>query len=160
MFDLDREIERWCTEAAINGPPGLADELADHLSCAIDARVIEGMSAERAFQTATRQLGDQTMINAELTKNRGIIARICAFDRRLSGIPDDPLLHRAARRLLIGNSLLWGAAQLATALIVGKVDQINVLTVGIFIPLWFASMLIATSALRSLRPSDKLSSGR
>jgi len=154
MNDLDRRIREWCA-TIVPEECGGADkrhELEDHLATEIAHLEATGLTPEQAFNTATRRLGDVTMLLNEYAKDRSFVSRLCALDRKLSGTagPSDPALRRIANRLLVGNALLWAAAMLAGALLLQDADASQSMLLFVLIPLWFASQMLITAAFRSL----------
>lgn len=70
MFDLERTIETWrqqMTDAGINAPVPL-DELESHLRDAVDEQMRLGLSEERAFEAASRQIGHAGELRSEFEK--------------------------------------------------------------------------------------------
>jgi hypothetical protein len=68
MFDLNRAVDDWCRRA---GSAAAADELRDHLWCAVDRLRAQGHDDREAFSMATAELGDIDGLAAELAKASG-----------------------------------------------------------------------------------------
>jgi len=157
MFDLQREVSAWCRSILPEGCDNREQlaELEDHLMCEIERLEKTGLPQQEAFEQATRRMGEARMIMTEYSKNQSFVARLCALDRKLSGAEQlaDPKLRRTARRLLVGNSLLWAAAMLATALLSSEPDDVGRLVPLVFVPLWFASFALINSTMSALAGS-------
>ena len=113
MFDLDKEVHRWCCRMCphlINRRSHVA-ELEDHIHCAISVLLAEKMSPEEAFRTATSQLGERQSLRAEYRKNRSrVLTAVCRLRDRVSMRRAPILLRKLALRgtllLLIGAALM------------------------------------------------------
>ncbi|MDX1928097.1 MAG: permease prefix domain 1-containing protein [Pirellulaceae bacterium] len=71
MFDLDREVMRWCRKT-YRWPQYRKREvveLEDHLHCAVAKWIADGLSPMDAFQRAVAELGDIESIRTEYRKN-------------------------------------------------------------------------------------------
>lgn len=158
MFDLKQQVNDWCRSAIPEtcGDEAQLAELEDHLYCEIERLERAGLSQAEAFARATTQMGEARMITNEYVKNQTFAGRLCALDRRLSGIDRiaDLTLKKKASRLLIGNSLLWAAAMIATALLAGDSANAGYLVPVVFIPLWFGSFLLINTTMGSLDKSS------
>lgn len=76
MFNLDREIQKWCRRIAPRFffyRPHIA-ELEDHLHCAVAELVRTGMTQEAAFRSVTDSMGEATSLRQEFCKNTGILS--------------------------------------------------------------------------------------
>ena len=152
MFDLNKEIRAWCRSAL---PDGCGDdqlaELEDHLHCEIERLQGEGLDETTAFDRATKRLGEARILMNEYSKNQSFVARLCALDRRLSGAENirNPAVKKLAGRLVVGQSILWAAAMLATALLTRGSENAGYLVTVVFVPLWFASYLLINTTLKS-----------
>ena len=158
MFDLKQQVRDWCRAAVPEtcGDEAQLAELEDHLYCEIERLEGTGLSQSDAFAQATKRMGEARMLTNEYAKNQTFAARLCALDRRLSGVDriEDPKLKKKASRLLIGNSLLWAAAMIATALLSRDSANAGYLVPGVFVPLWFGSFLLINTTLASIRKSS------
>jgi hypothetical protein len=86
MFDLDREVIRWCRKT-YRWPQYRKREMAeleDHLHCAVAKWVAEGLSPTDAFARAVAELGDVESIRTEYRKNWSMVAAVM---RRIAGRP-------------------------------------------------------------------------
>ena len=152
-FDLQAEVRAWCRSAL---PDGCHDEavaeLEDHLHCEIERLQQEGHEPSEAFSKATQRLGKARDIMTEYGKNQSFVARLCALDRRLSGVEriEDPVLRRKSSRLIVGHAILWAAAMLASALLVQDSENAGYLVTLVFIPMWFMSFLMINQAFVSI----------
>lgn len=155
MNQLDEHVKAWCTSVLPDdcGHDDRVEELEDHLLSEIARLEAEGLSQHQAFTRATRTLGEANMLISEFSKNRTFLSRLCALDRRLTGIDTRtrPALRKQAGRLLIGHAILWAAAILATSLMVEDGDVMGTLIAVVYIPLWFASFMLITGAFRSMQ---------
>lgn len=155
MFELEREIQNWCESALPDDcgtdPERLA-ELADHLHCEIERLEGQGMPTQKAFEQATQRLGKAKEIMMEYSKNQSFIARLCALDRRLGSVEtlSNPLVKKAASRLTLGNAILWAAAMIASALLVGDAEKVGYLVPLVFVPLWIGSTLVINGTMSAL----------
>jgi hypothetical protein len=153
MFDLKDEVREWCRSAL---PDGCGDdqlaELEDHLHCEIERLQGEGLDQAAAFDRATKRLGEAKTIMNEYSKNQSFAARLCALDRRLSGAENirNPAVRKLAGRLVLGHSILWAVAMLATALLTRGADNAGYLVTVVFVPLWFASYMLINTTLKSV----------
>ena len=88
MFQLDREVTAWCSSILPDdcSRNERVDELEDHLYSEIEGLQAEGLTEEQAFTTATQRLGEARMLLSEFSKNQTFISRLCALDRRLTGV--------------------------------------------------------------------------
>lgn len=157
MIDLQQEVSAWCRSILPEGCDSQEQlaELEDHLMCEIERLEETGLPRQEAFEQATRRMGKASMIMNEYSKNQSFVARLCALDRKLSGAErlTDPKLRKTARRLLVGNSLLWAAAMIATALLSSEADDAGRLVPLVFVPLWFASFALINSTMSALARS-------
>ncbi|MEL7369835.1 MAG: permease prefix domain 1-containing protein [Myxococcota bacterium] len=149
MFDLDREIARWCASFRVGESSAWVDELADHLYSAVQAHKAAGLSSEDAFRAALEDMGDRSMLQTELKKNRSWLARLCAAERRWLHVPQTASIQRAAKRMLIGNAILWAAAQLAVAWLTAG-SETSAYTSSVLTLLWLGSTMVIRSALRDI----------
>ena len=100
MFDLDGEIDGWCREIIDCGCAREADldELKDHLCCLVEEQIKQGESEQNGFVIAIKQMGDSHLITAEYARNRTLLQRIAAYDRRL---------QRSVTDRFSGKQLVW-----------------------------------------------------
>jgi hypothetical protein len=132
VFDLEREVDAW-SKKAYGGPCGgkaaTLDELKDHIHCEVERLEAEGRTPEEAFRIATTKLGE----SAPRTN------RICG--------------GRALDRVRIGNSILWAAVMIATAIVLaGSGAQKNsktFLLLVILVPAWCMSDQLLSRRLRT-----------
>jgi len=157
MFDLQREVSAWCRSIQPEGCDSEEQlaELEGHLMCEIERLEKTGVPRQQAFEQATRRMGEARTIMTEYSKNQSFVARLCALDRKLSGAErlTDPKLRKTAKRLLLGNSLLWTAAMIATALLSSEPEDAGRLVPLVFVPLWFASFALINSTRSALARS-------
>ena len=153
MSDLSDKIREWCRSAL---PDGCGDdqiaELEDHLHCEIERLQGEGLEENAAFDKATKRLGEAKTIMNEYSKNQSFAARLCALDRRLSRAENihNPAIRKLAGRLIVGQSILWAAAMLATALLTRGSENAGYLVTVVFVPLWFVSYMLINTTLKSI----------
>ena len=82
MFNLELAIHQWCVQVlashALNTEK-LA-ELKDHLYCAIEEQVAQGISEQQAFNQAINSIGDAENLKAQFDINRSFFDKLCAKD--------------------------------------------------------------------------------
>ncbi len=85
MFDLEREIEQWCRTIIDCGCARETDlnELKDHLYCLVEEHRKQGQPEQDAFVDAIKQMGDTRLITDEYARNRTLLQKIAAYDRKL-----------------------------------------------------------------------------
>ncbi len=71
MFDLDREVNRWCKQSYPwpHYRRSQVVELEDHLHCVIEMLVEQGLGLEEAFERAITQMGESESLRREFRKN-------------------------------------------------------------------------------------------
>lgn len=71
MFNLEKEIDKYCKSILTNGndTDSKIAELKDHIYCEIERLQINGLSIEQAFLQATLQLGNVDELKNENAKN-------------------------------------------------------------------------------------------
>ena len=76
MFDLNQEIRLWCESVHNRGwrRGAKVAELEDHLHCAVERSLKEGLSEEEAFLAATECLGGLADLRLENLKNRQLLS--------------------------------------------------------------------------------------
>ena len=83
----------------------------------------------------------------EHAKDRSLLAKVCAYERRGSkGVRSD---------LLISHAVVWASLMIATSLLLSKStmpDTPSIMIIIVFVPLWMASEQILRLAMR--RPPD------
>ncbi len=85
MFDLEREIEQWCRTIIDCGCARETDliELKDHLYCLVEEHRKQGHKEQDAFVEAIKQMGDTRLITDEYARNRTLLQKIAAYDRKV-----------------------------------------------------------------------------
>ena len=85
MFDLEREIEQWCRTIIDCGCARETDlnELKDHLYCLVEEHRKQGHTEQDAFVEAIKQMGDTRLITDEYARNRTLLQKIAAYDRKV-----------------------------------------------------------------------------
>jgi hypothetical protein len=70
MFDLNLAISEWRQRMIAVGieNPSVLDELENHLREDVERRILDGTSAQAAFQNATQQIGQPDRLKAEFEK--------------------------------------------------------------------------------------------
>src|SRR5438105_2760291 len=70
MFNLNHAISEWRQEMAAGGLKNrkVLDELENHLREDIERWMVEGKTAEQAFEIATQSIGPARSLNAEFDK--------------------------------------------------------------------------------------------
>ncbi len=93
MFDLETSIAGWRREMSDGGVDSSAalDELESHLCDDVEQRISDGLSAQRAFEIATQEIGTPYAISAEFNKLPKMNTRIKGALLTLAGIPNQYL---------------------------------------------------------------------
>ena len=129
MFNLETAVEEWCQGIADprGGPNELKEELKDHLYCEIEALLEEDLTDQQAFSLATKKLGLPDALIDEYSKNRNVFSRMCnSTETKLSEYSKQRshvMSYKQGSKRIIGQSLLWAAAMLSSALIFGESEQ-------------------------------------
>ena len=129
MFNLETAVDEWCQ--GIGNPQGesaeLKEELKDHLYCEIEALLEEGLSDQQAFSLAKKKLGQPDALLDEYSKNRNVFSRMCnsteASLNRYSQQRSHVMSYKQSSKRIIGQSLLWAAAMLSSALLLGESEN-------------------------------------
>ena len=85
MFNLEQKISEWRTQmlaAGIQTPVPL-EELENHLREDVEQRMRSGVSAQDAFDTAVRRIGQAHALTDEFKKTGGLIAPLAAVPPQL-----------------------------------------------------------------------------
>ena len=159
MFDLDHAIDQWCR----NAPKELRirsidrDELRDHLYCAVDRLVADGVSEEEAFAAAVADLGDTSHLAQEYRKNHSsLIQRFVALECKL-GRFENGIAARLGRlggrriaALQIALSLLFAGAIVLCSYLLGDSSYQDAVTYSLIAAWWvpFTLLLTATQEKR------------
>jgi hypothetical protein len=100
MFDLEREIEQWCRTIIDCGCARETDlnELKDHLHCLVEEHREQGHTEQDAFVEAIKQMGDTRLITDEYARNRTLLQKIAAYDRKV---------QRSITRRFSAKQLIW-----------------------------------------------------
>lgn len=129
MFNLETAVDEWCK--SISNPQGesaeLREELKDHLYCEIEALLEEGLSEQQAFSLASKKLGQPDALLEEYSKNRSIFSRMCnSTETKLSEYTqqrNEVMTYKQTSKRIIGQSLLWAAAILGSAMLFRDSEQ-------------------------------------
>ena len=148
MFELEKAIVAW-REAVVLGDfasEARIAELEDHLRCGIEELRAAGLSEEDAFKATTHRLGSLEELVREYAKNRGVLSRLYAFEKKLLGASISGGASSKRQSLgMIANSIIWAATMLAVALILDDAEEAafvgTVLLAG-----WFASFILQIPA--------------
>ena len=147
MFELEQAVQDWCQQVAASGCGNAhrIAELKDHLHCEIERLQHQGLSAEQAFQTATKQLGQQPQLHAEYAKNHNTLAGLCQHE---SATDESGQTAEQHSKNSIAHAILFAAAMLASAILI---DDTTAASISLFIllGLWWAT--------QTLMPGPRLS---
>ena len=129
MFNVETAVDEWCQ--GIGNSQGesseLKEELKDHLYCEIEALLEEGLSDQQAFSLATKKLGQPDALLDEYSKNRNIFSKMCnsteASLSEYSQQRNHVMSYKQSSKRIIGQSLLWAAAMLSSALLLGESER-------------------------------------
>ena len=154
MFDLEREIEQWCRTIIDCGCARETDlnELKDHLHCLVEEHRKQGHSEQDAFVEAIKQMGDTRLITDEYARNRTLLQKIAAYDRKLQR----SITHRFSGKQLIwfslGYSVLWSLAMLLLAALGGaEYREQGVTWMTWTMMIWFIPIIIVAADPRVRR---------
>lgn len=149
MFDLEKEVRLWIQ--AVHADPcrkaASAAELSDHLYCEVERARAEGLTDEQAFATAVARIGAGPELQAELDKNRSLLATSCDAAARYEGLEQ----KGRNRSILMAHAIVWASMILGMSLVVSKADAPEMLgwvLIGVMVPSWWASDLLLRRALR------------
>ena len=150
MFELEREVRAWSEAVYASRCRSAASvaELSDHLYCEIDRARAEGMSDEQSFKAAVAKLGSAGELAAEHAKGRSWLSRFYASEVRAARGLSGP----KQAWLLVAHGILWGAAILATALVMkkhGGSDASQTVILFILVPGWLGSEQLLRAAMSS-----------
>jgi hypothetical protein len=90
MFDLDKAIEQWRAQMAVNGvkSPEVLNELESHLRDDVDQQAQSGADAARSFERAIQSIGQADILRDEFNKVGGDVSeRFKQAILTLVGIP-------------------------------------------------------------------------
>ena len=129
MFNLEIAVDEWCQ--GIGNPQGesaeLKEELKDHLYCEIEALLGEGLTDQQAFSLAKKKLGQPDALLEEYSKNRTVFSRMCnSTETTLSEYSQQRshvMSYKQSSKRIMGQSFLWAAAMLSSALLFGESEQ-------------------------------------
>ncbi|MEM7017534.1 MAG: permease prefix domain 1-containing protein [Pseudomonadota bacterium] len=154
-FQRDQAVDTWCQDLIghqCQSAPNI-DELKDHLHCEIDRLVSTGLSEQRAFLTATRELGEPDALVQEYTKNRRWRTIICAKPAALNHTTDNrhqPVSQKKEAILMIVHSLIWATMMIGSSLILVGTEQAATMMQLIFAG-WFVSFMLTQNMQDSAR---------
>ena len=142
-FNLQQAVEAWVSllkrehmvdEAHI-------DELQDHLMCEIESRIAEGLSAKSAFTCAVDSIRQHPLLkDNEKVKNR-LFNKLIELECGKQQTPDN---YKRAK-VIVTQSILWAAAMLASAILVGDHPNSKYLTIFVYVPLALMSIFSLNS---------------
>lgn len=129
MFNLEKEVATFCEQATAGkkGQAELVDELKDHLYCEIEILQRNGQTEEQAFREATQKLGAPAELLSEYRKNRRVFSLMC--DNEQPTLNDyaqqrsTVMTYKKTATRIIGQSILWATAILASGLMLGDAEQ-------------------------------------
>ena len=135
MFDLDEEITAW--KASLTDRCDRSEivaELEDHLRTDVERLVAEGLSAERAFRSATARIGSQAALDSEYDKNLSLLGRAHRWLSRVEGRRSQASRQPRAR---LARSLLGAAIVVAAGMVLSDLDvpQAGAYLLAVFVPL-------------------------
>ncbi len=137
-FELQTAINHWRTvmlrELKLNQQE--IDELHDHLCCDIENRMKQGMSESVAFTCAVEQIKQHPLIADNYRCKSAIFDKIILMET--GGNPSKQDYQNAKR--WVAQSLLWAAAMIATALLVGDHPNAGYLSLFVLMPLGLCSV--------------------
>ncbi len=121
MFDLEREIEQWCRTIIDCGCAREADlnELKDHLYCLVEEHRKQGHTEQDAFVEAIKQMGDTRLITDEYARNRTLLQKIAAYDRKVQRSIMNRFSVKQLIWFLLGYSMFCALLMLMLAVYVG-----------------------------------------
>ena len=146
MFDLEREIEQWCRTIIDCGCARETDlnELKDHLHCLVEEHRKQGHAEQDAFVEAIKQMGDTRLITDEYARNRTVLQKIAAFDRKVQRSITGRFSGKQLIWFLLGFSVFCALLMLLLATYVG-------LAVYWIMLIWFIPFIITVADPRVRR---------
>ena len=143
-FDLDAAIQAWADLAIKEHCVDTqhVDELKDHLYCEVESRVAAGMSSEVAFSCAVDNLRQHPLLDAKYKSKSRLFNKLIELECGKTASPGE---YRRGR-LLVTQSLLWAAAMLGTAILVGDHPNAGHVTILVMVPLAMLSILTLPKA--------------
>lgn len=129
MFDINNAIDQWCDDIGSNDGEGaeLREELKDHLYCEIEILQKEGLTDQQAFNLATKKLGKPNELLSEYKTNRKLFSKMCSSNEpslnEYSQQRSNVMTYKQSAKRLIGQAIIWAAAVLSSALILGESEQ-------------------------------------
>ena len=122
MFDLDKEVHRWCRKMCPNviNRRSQAAELEDHFHSAVSALLADNVSPEEAFRSAKAQLGEWDSLRAEYRKNKSWFSIAVYSARRKISV--GPLRHVAKSMTLKCTLLLVAAVLVGSGMLLLDTD--------------------------------------
>ena len=121
MFDLEREIDQWCRTIIDCGCARETDlnELKDHLYCLVEEHRKQGHTEQDAFVEAIKQMGDTRLITDEYARNRTLLQKIAAYDRKVQRFLTGRFSGKQLIWFLLGFSMFCALLMLLLAAYVG-----------------------------------------